>query len=135
MKTYFLKIIILARFKSLNIKTIPLGSICDRKMYRYVSWGVGLAHIWKVRDMWVGWVGWDMWVGICGGGTARPGSLPPPHVAIYRISVEGLATKDVWGGVILFLESIIRLWHICRTNIEINYPLHIISGYYTEHLY
>ena len=37
------------------------------------------------------WVGWDMWVGICGGGeTAR--------VAIYRISVEGSATKDVWGG-------------------------------------
>ena len=62
-----------------------------------------MARILKVRDMWVGWVGWDMWVGICGGGeTAR--------VAIYRISVEGSATKDVWGGgVILFLESIIRL--------------------------
>ena len=42
----------------------------------------------------VGYVGRDMW----GGETARPGSLPPPHVAIYRISVEGSVTKDVWGG-------------------------------------
>ena len=56
--------------------------------------------------MWVGWVGWDMW----GGGDCPAGQSPPPHVAIYRISVEGSATDDVWGGrVILFLESIIRL--------------------------
>ena len=39
------------------------------------------------------------------------------------------------GGALLFLESIIRLWHICRTNIKINNPLQIISRHYTQHLY
>ena len=38
----------------------------------------------------VGYVGRDMW----GGETAR--------VAIYRISVEGSATKDVWGGGLFY---------------------------------
>ena len=40
-----------------------------------------------------------------------------------------------WGGALLFLESIIKLWHICRTNIKINKPLQIISRHYTQHLY
>ena len=40
-----------------------------------------------------------------------------------------------WGGALLFLESIIKLWHICRTNVKINKPLQIISRHYTQHLY
>ena len=64
----------------------------------------------------------------------RGGRLPAQ--SIYSISAVGVSYRRCFGGgALLFLESIIKLWHICRTNIKINKPLQIISRHYTQHLY